>query len=278
MSSPSTKRCTIVPSPSALLALARWPNALIAAAGVVVGVWWARGEFGGAVAWAALTAVAITVAANAWNDVADLEIDRVAHPTRPLPSGALTPREATWVAWGAAAIAVPLAWLASPRISLLTVAVLAIAYIYSPHLKRTGLPGNAVVAAVASLPFLYGAWAAGHPERGAVLVAIAVPLHFAREVAKDLDDVAGDAEWRRTLPVTHGARRAKMVIAAAAVAFLLALAWPAARAPLFALSLVPAIALSLAGTRAAVRGRRGGPTLFKAAMVCAMLAVIAARP
>jgi hypothetical protein len=36
--------------------------------------------------------------------------------------------------------------------------------------------------------------------------------------------------------------------------------------------------LSIAGAGAAVRGRPGGPTLFKAAMVCAMLAVIAARP
>jgi len=267
-----------VPSPSALLALARWPNALTAAAGVVVGAWWAHGALGPAVGWAALAAIAITVAANAWNDVADLEIDRIAHPDRPLPLGALTPREATGAAWLAAALAVPLAWLAAPRIAILTVGVLGVARAYSPHLKRWGLLGNAAVAVVASLPFLYGSWAVGQPARGAILVAIAVPLHFAREVAKDLDDAAGDAGWRRTLPVAHGPRRARSVIALAAAAFLLALAWPAARAPLFALALLPAIGLSIAGAGAAVRGRPGGPTLFKAAMVCAMLAVIAARP
>lgn len=267
-----------MPSASALLALARWPNAVAAAAGVAVGAWWAHGRIDGAVMWAAVAAIAITIAANAWNDVADLAIDRIAHPDRPLPLGAVTPREATRLAWFAAVAAVPLAWAALPALALVTAGVLVLARLYSPHLKRLGLLGNVVVAVVASLPFLYGAWAAGHPDRGAVLAGIAVPLHFAREVAKDLDDVAGDAAWRRTLPLVHGARRARLVVALAATGFLLALAWPAARAPLFALALLPAIALSLAGTGAAVRGRRGGPLLFKAAMVCAMLAVIAARP
>ena len=267
-----------MPSPSALLALARWPNVLAAAAGVVVGAWWAHGRIDGTVMWAALAATAITIAANAWNDVADCEIDRVAHPDRPLPLGAVTPRKATRLAWLAALAAVPLAWAALPWLALLTVGVLVLARLYSPHLKRLGLLGNVVVAVVASLPFLYGAWAVGHPGRGAVLAGIAVPLHFAREVAKDLDDAAADAAWRRTLPLVLGVRRARLVVALAAAGFLLALAWPAARAPLFALALLPAIALSLAGTGVAVRGRRGGPLLFKAAMVCAMLAVIAARP
>lgn len=267
-----------MPSPSALLALARWPNALTAAAGVVVGAWWAHARIGASVGWAAVAAIAITVAANAWNDVADVEIDRIAHPSRPLPAGAMTPRQAMAMAWTAAALSVPLAWLATPGLSVLTLAVLAMARAYSPFLKRSGLAGNLVVAVVASLPFLYGAWAVGQPTRGLALVAIAVPLHLAREVAKDLDDVEGDAAWRRTLPVAHGARRARLVLGAAASTFLLALAWPAARAPLFALALVPAVALSLAATRVAMRGQRGGPTLFKAAMVCAMLAVIAARP
>lgn len=265
-------------SVSALLSLARWPNALIAAAGVFVGAWWARGNIGPSVLWAAAAAVFITTAANAWNDIADLAIDRVAHPDRPLPSGAINARQASIMAWLAAAAAVAASWLAFPELGGITVLVLVIAYVYGPHIKRLGLLGNAVVSVVASLPFLYGAWAVGAPARGAVLVAIAMPLHFAREVAKDLDDIAGDAPTRRTIPLRHGAHRARLVIAAASLAFVGALAWPAARAPLFALALVPAVGLSLAGVGAVVRGARGGPALFKAAMVCAMLAVIAARP
>ena len=278
MSSAGTKPCTLVPSPSALLTLARWPNAVLAAGGVAIGAWWAHGPLGASVAWAALAAAAIAAAANAWNDVADVEIDRTAHPDRPIPRGAVSLRDAEWFAWGAASVAVPLALAASPALALLTVPVLMLARAYSPRLKRAGLPGNVAVAVLASLPFLYGAWAVGRPVDGALLAAIAAPLHFAREVAKDLDDAAADAPWRRTLPIVYGARGARWVVVLAAVLFLLALGWPAARAPLFALALVPAVALSLAATGAAVRGRRGSPRLFKAAMVCAMLAVLAARP
>jgi geranylgeranylglycerol-phosphate geranylgeranyltransferase len=267
-----------VQSIKAWLTLARWPNVLIAAAGVFVGAWWARGDIGGPVLWAAVAAIFITTAANAWNDLADVEIDRVAHPERPLPSGAIEPRQASVVAWMAAAAGVAASWRALPVLGGLTAMVLAIAWPYSPYLKRIGLLGNAVVAVIASLPFLYGAWAAGAPGRGLALVAIAVPLHFAREVAKDLNDMAGDASSRRTIPLRHGTGFARLVIVVASLAFVAALAWPAFRAPLFALALVPAVALSMAGVGAVVRGARAGPALFKAAMVCALLAVIVARP
>ena len=262
----------------ALAALARWPNALLAAAGVAVGAWWAHGPIGVPVAWAGLAAIAITAAANAWNDVADVAIDRVAHPARPLPSGALTPDAASRFAWGAAALALPLAYAAEPALAALTVPVLALAYLYSARLKRAGVLGNAVVAVLASLPFLYGAWAAERPAAGAMLAGIAVPLHFAREIAKDLDDSSADAGWRRTIPLAYGPRTARVAVAVAAVLFLMALTPPAVRAPVFALALVPAVALSLAGAGIAARGRPGSPRLFKAAMVCAMLAVLAARP
>lgn len=267
-----------MPSTRALLTLARWPNALLAAAGVTVGAWWARGPFDARVAWAMLAAVCITIAANAWNDVADVDIDRVVHPDRPLPRGEITAGAARGIAWAAAVLAVPLAFLARPVLGALTLCVLALARVYSPHLKRAGLTGNLVVAALASLPFLYGGWAVDRPAAGAGLALIAVPLHFAREVAKDLDDAEGDASRRRTMPLVHGAPAARAVVVAAAALFLGALAWPALRAPSFAVAAIPAVALSVTAAGAAARGRRGSPRLFKAAMICAMLAAVAARP
>lgn len=262
----------------ALAALARWPNALLAAFGVAVGAWWAHGAVGAPVLWAAVAAIAITAAANAWNDVADVAIDRLAHPERPLPSGALTPDAAVRFAWGAAIVAVPASYAATPPLAAITVGALAIARGYSPHIKRAGLAGNLAVALLASLPFLYGAWAVGRPAAGALLVGIAAPLHLAREIAKDLDDADADAGTRRTVPLRHGAPVARVAVTLSAGLFLAALAAPAAEAPSFGLALIPAAALCLAGAGAAMRGRRGSPRLFKAAMVCAMLAVLVARP
>src|SRR5688572_26414007 len=79
----------------AVLSLIRWENALLSVAGVVLGAWWATGRPNQpeTIVMAAV-AVLLAVFANADNDVCDYAIDRVAHPERPLPSGALSLRAA----------------------------------------------------------------------------------------------------------------------------------------------------------------------------------------
>ena len=171
---------------SAALRLVRWPNALTAAAAVVVGAWWAGWGTPMPIALAALAAIGLTAAANAWNDLADVDIDRVAHPERPLVTGALSDRAADRIAMLGALVAVIAASDVSVLLGVSSVAVLLLMRLYSPWLKRAGLAGNLVVALLASLPFVFGSYAAGHWARGVPLVLIAVPLHFARELAKDL--------------------------------------------------------------------------------------------
>jgi geranylgeranylglycerol-phosphate geranylgeranyltransferase len=232
----------------------------------------------GRVLAAALAAMALTAAANAWNDVADIEIDRIAHPERPLPSGHLSESTALQVALVAALLAVALSLLAGLELAVLSVILLALMRFYSPHIKRSGLPGNLVVALVASLPFLYGAWPAGQPRAGLVLVAIGAPLHLAREIAKDIDDTAGDLGIRRTLPIRIGLRGARLAVLLAVLAFAAAVVPVALRVPFFAAALAPAVFLIAFAIRRVLVGRKGSPGLFKAAMVCAMLAFVVARP
>src|SRR5438309_8277925 len=109
-------------------------------------------------------------------------------------------------------------------------AALAVMIAYSPLLKRRGLPGNVAVALVAGLPLMYGAIAVGRPKAGIVPWTLAIWLHLVREIVKDLDDEAGDRELgRRTLPIRLGQRRATVIAAVLAAAFVpLSLALPAA--------------------------------------------------
>ena len=260
------------------LALVRWPNALLAAAGVVFGAWWVGWGAPRAIALAALAALPLAAAANAWNDAADVAIDRLAHPERPIPSGRVTAAAARRLAAVAAVAGVALAAGARPALGALSALVVALMYAYSPWVKRTGLPGNLLVAGLASLPFLYGGWAAGHASRALVLVLVAAPLHLAREIAKDLEDAPADAALRRTLPVEAGSHAASAVLAAAALAFLLLLLPFVAIRPWFAVAAAPAAALVVHAVSAALRGHRGSPRIFKLAMLCAMLAFLIARP
>lgn len=262
----------------ALLRLARWPNALIAAAGVIAGAWWARGDLADPAVWlAVLSAMALTALANATNDLADVEIDRVAHPERPLPRGELSGAQAERFASAAVFAATLSALLVSYALAATTLVVAMLMVLYSWRLKALGLVGNVTVAVLASLPFLWGAWAAGAARAALPLVLLAAPLHLAREIAKDLDDAAADARARRTLPVRYGARVARGALLVALAAFVAVLVPFASGRPRFAVAVLPVIVLAAAGALRAFRGQRGGPVLFKSAMVCAIISLVAAR-
>jgi geranylgeranylglycerol-phosphate geranylgeranyltransferase len=222
----------------------------------------------------ALAAITLTAVANTTNDLADIEIDRVAHPERPLPSGAISPRAATHFAIGSSVVALALTVLVDPWLGAMTLGVLLIMWGYSSRLKRYGIPGNLIVALLGSLPFLYGAWAVDAAEKGALLVMVAAPLHFAREVAKDLDDASGDASTRRTLPVTRGVGTARAAVLGGVVAYSVAVVLLARAHPLFATLLVPTIFLAGLGVRRLYRERKGTARLLKAAMVLAIAALI----
>ncbi|MFN2397257.1 MAG: UbiA family prenyltransferase [Gemmatimonadaceae bacterium] len=264
----------IARSVSGFFALARWRNALMAALGVLVGAWWSAGVVDGGVAYASLAAIALTVAANIWNDVADIEIDRVAHSERPLPNGAVSVGVASAVAWTAAVVAPLLAWIARPALGALSVLVLVLMYAYNTALKCRGVIGNITVAILASLPFLYGAWAVGRPRAGLLLTCIAAPLHFAREMSKDLDDAGADASTRQTVPVAFGQRVARVMLVVSLVLFVAALVPFGVQQPWFSMAIAPTVAISVAAAWIALRGQRGAPALFKVAMLCAMAAFV----
>lgn len=264
--------------PAALLALVRPPNVLLAAAGVAVGAWWARGESwaAGATWWAVAAAACIAAFVNVANDLADVAIDRVAHPARPLASGAVGTTAARTLA-AVAAVGALAASVAAGGVALLlaTAMVLVAAVLYSPRLKRHGAAGNVAVALVASLPFAYGAHAVGRLAAGLALVAVAVPLHFARELAKDLEDADADAIGGRvTLPHRFGAVATRRIIALAVVVHIACVMFLLVPAGPRGLALVPALLVAVvaavrAGRDAAVGGT-GAPSLFKLSMLLAM--------
>ena len=262
----------------ALLDIARWRNALIAAVGVYVGAWWAaRDATSPATLAASLAAIALTGYANAFNDLADIAIDRTAHPERPLPRGVLKPRAVRAFATLLAATGIALAFIARPSLGFLTVAVVALMTLYSTTLARPPLAGSLTGAVLASLPFFYGAVTVGGARGGIVLLGVAVPLHLARELAKSLDDAHADAPYRRTAPIAFGRPVALALVAVSVALFawrLLALASPDPRLRILE---VPALAICVIATRRALAGRPGAPLLFKSAMLAAMAAIVVAR-
>jgi len=210
----------------AFLLLPRPLNGLITALSVGVGLWTANAPpTWGPGLIAALSAALINGAGNAFNDVIDIDIDRINRPDRPLPSGRISPFVA-----GVQTLALTLAgcllgfWL-SPWHGSIALGVALLLALYSIFLKNSLLWGNILVAFVGALAFPYGALAAGDLGRSWIPALFALLFHTGREIVKDIEDVAGDRlRGDHTLPLRWGRNRAGW-IAAAVYLLLLAIAW-----------------------------------------------------
>lgn len=157
-----------------------------------------------------------TGAGNAINDYFDRDIDRINAPERPIPRGDVHPNGALVWSGGLFATAIVLA-ITLPPVAIL-IAILNFLGLVSYTTVFKGRPGagNALVAYLGGSTFLFGAAAVGQVWDGAVLFALAALSTFAREVIKDIEDVAGDrAEGLRTLPIAVGSGPAYQVAAIA---------------------------------------------------------------
>jgi geranylgeranylglycerol-phosphate geranylgeranyltransferase len=216
-----------------LLELTRPGNALAAGLLTFVGAFVAGGVLGtglpGAMDWvAAVVATVLAVGAGmSINDYFDREIDRVNRPDRPIPRGDVPPREALAFSLVLFGVAVALAVTLPPLAIGIAVVNLLALVAYTEFFK--GLPGlgNALVGYLTGSTFLFGGAAVGgRLESVLVLFALASLATFAREVVKDVEDVAGDREeGLRTLPIAYGERRSLLL--ASAVLAIAVLASPA---------------------------------------------------
>ena len=215
-----------------VFALIRLRNLLLSAAGVAIGGVLAMGRITfPPVLWIAmLSAAGLGAAGNIANDIADQDIDRVNRPARPLVRGSVTTNQAILLGGVLGGLGLLGAWMAGPQVFGIGLMAMAVMLAYSPFLKPHGVLGNVAVAVTASLPLVYGAAAVGWWRAGLVAGGLAAILHFAREIVKDLEDVAGDAvEGRRTIPIVFGREAAFLIAAATLVLFV-----PASFVPLFA--------------------------------------------
>jgi len=211
---------TAVPIASAV-ELTRPGNCLMSGFGVVLGMLATPGEITPFAVFGAIACgMLITAGGNTLNDYYDAEIDLVNHPKRPIPSGRIRRFTAKLLASGELLVGLILGRLVNETcgwIALLAVATL-IAY-ERGGLKNAGLPGNIAISLLTGLLFLAGGSAMGDPWPSVSLALLAFVASLGREIAKDIEDIAGDTT-RRTWPMRVGVQPARKVTA---VLFVLAI-------------------------------------------------------
>lgn len=168
---------------------------------------------------------------NTFNDLMDIENDRINHPERPLPAGEITEVQAKALGrlmfvfsmlllLGAMLVSSLYTdylnrWIFSIGIWFLAFQLMFHYEMVVPAsfmLKHKGLAGNLAVSLLVGLVIVFGAAAMGEWDSPLVwmVAASATLVNAAREIVKDVEDEEGDVD-RETLSMVAGADTARAI-------------------------------------------------------------------
>ena len=221
-----------------------WGISTIALGSVMVGV-----DYSEAVFTLGLHAFCIGAFIAGWfaiNDLLDIEVDRVNHPQRPLPSDNISELSAKkyghrmMILSGVGLLAIimndvknvgEMAWVDSAAVWFVAL-LMMIAYEmdgkpFNPCLKKRMFWGNLTIAATMAITILFGAAAINHALDPLLwlVAAAACVLTTAREMAMDTRDQIGDFD-RNTYAKVKGDEKARKTIWILSVAACLFLVLP----------------------------------------------------
>ncbi|MBT4066635.1 MAG: UbiA family prenyltransferase [Euryarchaeota archaeon] len=182
------------------------------------GVWSSQAL--GLVALQTASAICFVAAGNTFNDVSDVNIDAMAKPHRPIPSGRISASDANKVGYAftflsALFMAAGVAFTQDiyPLIGIWTFAALLMyTYDAGPQTKRMGLIGNVAISLMVGAVIIFGAAAVSLFDTPIVFFAAGVAFfaNLSREIIKDCEDMESD-EGRKTLPMRIGLLNARAV-------------------------------------------------------------------
>jgi geranylgeranylglycerol-phosphate geranylgeranyltransferase len=158
-----------------------------------------------------LTGFTLTAASMVINDYYDRAIDAINEPSRPIPSGLVSVREALAFVFVLSVIGFVFAYFTS----FLCLVVAGISWVvvvaYVTVGKRSGLPGNFLVSTCVAIPFIYGSIIVCNtvPLSVVLFTLMAFLSNTGREITKGIVDVKGDkTEGIKTLAVRYGEKNA----------------------------------------------------------------------
>ena len=259
-------------------------NAIMSGVAVAVGAVVAIGLPAAAGHWlsvglGALVAFLFTGAGNALNDVFDRDVDRVNHPTRPIPSGQIAPQRAFDFALFLFILAILVSLFINLAAFALVLLSLALMIAYEERFKASGWSGNLLIAWLVGSLFLFAGLCVYdgkvRPLQIAASLAVLAGLStVGREIVKDIEDVAGDV-GRTTLPKQRGLPFATRAAQASLALAVILSAVPAVVGILSVWYILVVVAADAIFVYAAALARRSAATSERAMKVAMAVALAA---
>ena len=184
-------------------------------------------------------------AGNTMNDIKDCDIDKTAHPNRPIPSNKVSIENAkkfTWILWivsfscmGYGAFRLSeggMSWIPLVVIYFSAV-ILMLSYDHGPKTKNSGLIGNISISLMVGAVILYGSSSVSAIESTLAWWTAGVVFftNLAREIIKDCQDIESDEGIRNTLPMSFGLQNSRMLAYVIIMAALVCLYMPYWKGP-----------------------------------------------
>jgi 4-hydroxybenzoate polyprenyltransferase len=164
--------------------------------------------------YGAVTLVMVNAASNALNQVADVEIDKINKPYRPIPAGIVSTDEAMTIALILYLVALLRAALVNLYFGMFVCAIMIITVFYSippVKLKRRVWIANISIASTRGLFGFVAAWCIfGSPFNPTPwLIGTIIAIYLLGAITtKDFTDIEGDKMYNvKTLPVVYGTQK-----------------------------------------------------------------------
>lgn len=162
---------------------------------------------------ASISAALIAGAGNIINDIYDLEIDKIAHPNRPLPSDKISITNATIFYFALNVISIVLIIQTYLDLILISIAAILLLYAYSKFVKKIFVLSNITVAFLTGLTFIYAGVAVNNIKDSFLPALFAFMINLIREIVKDVEDYKGDAQYGvKSIPIVLGFDNTKTIL------------------------------------------------------------------
>ena len=142
-------------------------------------------------------------AGNILNDYTDIEIDRIAHPHRPLPKGEIEKKNTLFLSIFLFSLSVVLSFFLNVFAAIIVALNVTIMVLYELKLKNMGLTGNIAIGYLVGSLFLFGGAVTESLGNVFILFLLAALSTVGREFVKGIEDIEGDKGTRRTLAVMN---------------------------------------------------------------------------
>ncbi len=268
----------------ALFKMARAGNIFIAIVTLTAGYFLSKGNFTVSSFIADVFAFAFAIAfGNIYNDLLDVETDKVNQPTRPIPSGKVSPFTAKVACLVCVVLTLAVAAIPKTQHQIhlgFFFVILALLFLYDKFLKHIPLVKNVTVAFLCATPIIRAMFLSeARFEPLYAIAGFAFLFTLAREIFKDLEDADGDLKAGiATFPLIAGNKEAEILASLIIIFGILSIPMPVLLHwfhPAFLFLLVPIVPICIWIIRKAFQKQyRVAQKTTKIAMVIGLVALV----